>query len=100
MARVKAGRQRPEEASDNARGPEGLSRPAVAPVPQGQGTAAPLLTYAYRDRRARKVSSASCGSRVSTLLPAPTTSPTTASSRASAPPVSRLTARCSPTSRH
>ena len=47
MARVKGGK-RPEEASDDPGGVEGLPRAALAPVPKGQEQQLHSMTYAYR----------------------------------------------------
>ena len=57
------------------------------------------LVYAYRDRKVRKRSSGSSGSRGSTPPPARTGSRTTSSCTAARRPGSSSTGRCSPTSR-
>ena len=48
------GSQRPEEAPRDFERRQRLPGPALAAVPQGEGAAAPLANYAYRDRKARK----------------------------------------------
>ena len=56
------------------------------------------LTYAYRDRKDKRATSALCGFSVSTLLPVCTASATHSSWASSTKQVSKSTVRSSPTS--